>query len=220
MKTIASLLALLSLSGSLGAKDLDFWQWFLKRQERIEAFKEGSDQVIDELLSQLHKYNKHLFLELSVNSEIKELVITAEGDTEQFESVRNLIAKAPSLKNWKFTAFKPALGFGFVNKYMGVEYDPSKLWFLPLEKTSDPSAIGIKIGIPNFDEKTHIHSRAALWIILDTGLGELVAAQDIQFMETGALPSDPEKEGYIELIELPKYLEWKKSKSSKAASKL
>lgn len=211
MKKIVSLLTLLTLSGFANAKDLDFWQWFLKHQNRIESFREGNDQVIDELLTQLHKYNKNLYLEISTNSEIKELVITAEGDSTQFESVRNLIAQAPNLKNWKFTAFKPAFGFGFTHNYEGIEYAPEKMWFLPLENASDPSAVGIRIGIPNFNEKNHIHSKAALWIILDTGLGELAAAQEIQYMDTGALPSNPEKEGYIELAELQEYLEWKKS---------
>lgn len=212
MKKIISLLTLFTFSGHATASDSEFWKWFLKHQSKIEAFKNANDPILDQLLEQLHKYNEHLFLELSTNFEEKELVITAEGDSEQFESVRDLMAKAPKLKNWKFTAFRPPLGFGFQTKYEGVEYDPEKLWFLPLENESNPSAVGIKIGIPSFDEKIHVHSKAAAWVILDTALGELVSAQEIQYMETGALPSDPEKEGYIELPELPKYLTWKKSK--------
>lgn len=190
----------------------DFWTWFLKNQTAIESFKGSDDIILDQLLEQLHQYNEHLFFELSTNFEEKELVITAEGDSEQFDSVRNLIAKAPNVKNWKFTAFRPPLGFDFKTEYDGVEYDPQQLWFLPLDNKANPSAIGIRIGIPNFDEKVHIHSKAAAWIVLDTGLGELAAAQDIQYMDTGALPADPEQAGYIELSELPQYIIWKKSK--------
>ncbi len=213
MKKLLSLLTLFIFPSSVTANDQDFWKWFLQNQSKIEALKNADDPILAHLLEQLHKYNEHLFLELSTNAEEKELVITAEGDSEHFESVRNLIATAPKLKNWKFTAFRPPLGFALQTKYEGVEYDPAKLWFLPLENESNPSAVGIKIGIPSFDEKVHEHSTAAAWIILDTALGELVSALEIQYMETGALPADPAKEGYIELVELPDYLAWKKNKN-------
>ena len=210
MKKIISMLIGLTLPHFIYANESDFWQWFLNNQPKIETATQGDEQIIDELLTQLHKYNEHLFFEISTNSDDKHLIITAEGDSKQFDSVRNLIAKAPKIKHWQFTALKPAIGFNFTNNYEGVEYDPTKLWFLPLDNKSDPAAIGIKIGIPNYDEKTHIHSKAAMWVILDNGLGELAAATDIQYMNTVPLPLQPEKEGYIKLAELPEYIDWKK----------
>jgi hypothetical protein len=209
---MSKLSGLLGFSGSANAKDADFWAWFLNHKHRIEAVGSRNDRILDELLAQLHQYNEHLFFEVLTDAAQKELIITAEGNAKHLNSVRNLIAKAPKVKNWRFIAFKPPLGFDFVHNYEGVEYDPKTLWFLPLTRESKPSDIGIRIGIPNYDEQTHANSMAALWVILETGLGELSAAQDIQYMETGLLPPSPESEGYIELVELQAYLNWKKSK--------
>lgn len=194
------------------ANEDTFWQWFSKNLSNIESHKDENDKILDELLLQLHKYNENLFFELSTDDVENELIITAEGDSDQFESVRNLIAKSPNIRNWKFIAFKPALGFDFTIKYEGTEYNPAKLWFLPLEDASDPSFFGIRIGIPNFNKKTHNHSEAAIYIILDTALGELTAAEEIHYIEAGSLPASPEKEGYIELTELKDYLDWMKKK--------
>jgi hypothetical protein len=207
MNKIALLLILLTVSGTTMATENDFWQWFVKHQSSIEAFDEHNQHILDELLVQLHNYNDQLYLELSTNTVENELVITAEGDPAQFDSVRQLVAKAPALKNWTFTAFMPAMGFDFISTYEGVDYDPDHLWFMPLENESDPSAFGIRVGIKDFDEKAHQHSEAAIWIILNTALGELACAEDIHYMETTALPEHPEKAGFIELVELPDYLD-------------
>lgn len=213
MKQLMSLLALLGFSTSTIATEADFWAWFVQNRPQIEALTGEQDPIIDQLLAQLHRYNQHLFLELSTNSDHNELVITAEGDAAHFDSVRTLIAKAPTVKHWTFTALRPPLGFAFKTTYEGVEYDPAQLWFLPLENKENPSAVGLRIGIAHFDEKTHLHANAAAWVMLDTGLGEQACAEDIQYVETGALPAEPEKAGYIELAELPEYLKWVKGKA-------
>lgn len=50
-----------------------------------------------------------------------------------------------------------------------------------------------------------IHS---LWIVLDTGLGEVVCAERIKHLEVTTMPTNPADEGFIELNELPDYLDW------------
>lgn len=46
------------------------------------------------------------------NASTAELVVTADGDIKTFVWVEELIAAAPKLANWKFTALKPATGSG------------------------------------------------------------------------------------------------------------
>jgi hypothetical protein len=48
--------------------------------------------------------------------------------------------------------------------------------------------------------------------VLDTVLGEKSFALDIDYIDFGKLPDNPEKHGMIELGELPAYMKWKKSK--------
>jgi hypothetical protein len=52
----------------------------------------------------------------------------------------------------------------------------------------------------------------AVLAVLDTGLGELRAAEEIGHAEVGDLPAAPADHGWIELRELPQYLDWWKGK--------
>ncbi len=207
-----SILLIISISvGNVMAIENSFWSWFSSNVKTIESFSSGDEGMLNEILRNLHSYDENLYFEISTHEEVKELVITAEGDAAHFESVRRLISEAPDINNWIFVAFKPPMGFDFVSEYEGVTYDPSKLWFLPLVSESNPSLLGLRVGIPNYDEQFHEHSVPAILILLDTGLGELKAAEEINHVETGALPKNPASEGYIEFDEIGKYIDWRKN---------
>jgi hypothetical protein len=93
-----------------------------------------------------------------------------------------------------------------VTQYDGLTLSPEAAWFMPLESRSDPQALGLRVAYAHFDrsrEKTYL---AATYVMLEAGLGELDAAENIQHVEVCAAPSAPESAGYILLHELPKYL--------------
>ncbi len=185
----------------------NFWKWFESNRIKVEAYKSGDEDTLDQIMETLHKYNSSLYFEFSINSKPKELIITAEGDHEQFDSVVTLVSSAPNIPGWKIIAFKPAQGFDFITNYDGVDYDPKDIWFLPLVNPDKPGVIGLRIGIPNYDEGIHKLSESAMYIVLDAGLGEKKVIEHIQFLDTGPLPCSPEAEGYIELESLHQYIE-------------
>jgi hypothetical protein len=119
-----------------------------------------------------------------------------------------LVAAAPEIPKWKIIAFKPALGFDFVHEYGDLTLDPSKLWFLPLRAKSDPKILGLRVGIPNYDESNVEKAENSMWIILDTGLGEQVCAERIGHLEVVTLPAKPEDEGFIGMPDLSDYIAW------------
>lgn len=100
------------------------------------------------------------------------------------------------------------MGFAFVYENGGLEIDPGKLWFLPMRAKSDPTILGLRIGLSDFDETLEETVENSLWIILETGLGEKDCAERIRHLEVVQLPVKPEDDGYIELSELPDYLAW------------
>ena len=170
----------------------------------------------DTVLSQLKEVHPGLWFEMSDEmSGHREFVITAEGDPKLFPLVDAMVAAAPTTGTWVFVALKPAMGFDFVTTYEGVVFDSKSLWFLPLDSSADSSNLGLRIGIPGLNDEMRRVAGNAVMVILDTGLGERSSAMDVQHVEFAELPSQPEKEGYIELPDLPAYIAWRKRKLAK-----
>ena len=74
----------------------------------------------------------------------------------------------------------------------------------------------MRVGVPNLNQSIERQASNAVAVILDTALGERAAALDIQHLEVSTLPENPKAAGYIELYELPRYIEWRKRKSRDA----
>lgn len=176
------------------------------------------EQLQSDLLTKLNDYCEGLFYEIGGLPEGKaNLIITAEGDVKLFKDVEKLIGKAPKLDKWEFIAFKPPMGTDFKINYEGLELDPNNLWFLPLKNTEEPDSIGLRVGFQNFNsdkEKLYI---SAIYIILDSVLGERSNAEDMGYIEVGLLPDQPADKGYIELVKLPAFIAWKKEEISNSA---
>jgi hypothetical protein len=141
-----------------------------------------------------------------------ELIISAEGKKELFPLVEKVIAQAPQVAGWKFIALKPAMGFDFDHETEGKHLDPRKFWFQARSPKDAPGMLGLIIFIPGYDEADKTSTVNALFKILDTALGERLIGETIYYIDVGRLPADPEKEGYIKLVELQPYIDaYKKS---------
>lgn len=189
-----------------------FWTWFEGEHDRfrnINKVKDG-EELLDLFLARLHEFDSELYFEVSqpLDDGSNELIISAEGVRAKFPKVEALVAAAPKISKWKILAFKPALGFDFIHEHGELKIDPRKLWFLPLTAKIDPSILGLRVGLADYDEEAEDKIKNSVWIILDTGLGEKTCADRIRHLEVVALPEKPEDEGYIELPELPDYLSW------------
>lgn len=183
-------------------------------QPRLEQLRHKHDEaLLDEILEHLQRYCSELWFEIGGHPDHdRELIISAEGKSEFFDDVRRLVACAPEVAGWRFIAFKPAQGFEFRTEYEGIEVDPSTSWFLPMHSVSDPSGLGLRIAVPGFNEAQEGKFRAAVSIVLETGLGELWTAEHLRYLEVVAIPDAPEAEGFIGLNELDRYLASRKTR--------
>jgi len=111
----------------INVQAVEFWKWFSQHQQvLVDEFNDVNvdltddesgvaqqtfsrvEKVLDEMMVHLHKYDERLFpyCGFSPEGEI-ELIVTAEGNVEAFESAHQLIDEAPDYAGWKIMALKP-----------------------------------------------------------------------------------------------------------------
>jgi hypothetical protein len=146
-----------------------------------------------------------------LNQRLKSTPPPAEGKSEYFGEVEELIKLAPQIRGWRFIAFKQPAEGHFISNWAGLELNTEEMWFLPLEG-EQATDIGIRIYLKNNDlVKDNEHLTPLLYKMLDTILGEKSFASDINYFDTDLQPDDPEEEGIYPIIELPGYISWFKS---------
>lgn len=107
----------------------------------------------------------------------------------------------------------PQREIDFVSNFEDVVLKPLEVWFLPLNSSSNPTSIGIRVCLPNYDEaKNSQWLEAAVFRMLEVVLGEKVFALDIEYVEIDSLSTIPEDHGMMELKDLPAFVKWKKVK--------
>lgn len=190
-----------------------FLTWFQGFADRLPQ-NDVPNTLQDELLSQLHCYDKRLFFLICTNTSPCELIITADGNKDAFQSVDSLVAAAPKLVGWTFIALKPPMGFDFRITDGPISLDVSKLWFMPLYSSADPSALGIVLAFPDADFVLENQSVDTAYTILETSIGERSCTNNIAHVVVDDHPEAPEDNGYLKLIQLPDYIEFHKRQHS------
>lgn len=199
------------------SKEDVFWEWFKENKSKYYNLSllpdsEKKEQVLDEFLNRLHKYNSGLYFEIGgVPNGEQELIISAEGDVDYFEIVESLVAKAPKMEGWHIIALKPPMGATFITNYEGIRLNPKEIWFLPLDNKNDPTSLGIMMCFPNYEHAKEQAFIEGAYQVLDVILGEKSVTLDIQYLEVNELPDKPKEKGLIELIDLPAYIKWRKN---------
>jgi hypothetical protein len=186
----------------------EFWRFFQEHSEELRRAGSADSPTHDQVLEELQKLDENLFFELSPGSTAAELIITAEGKQSLFPLVEAIVQAAPLLKGWKFIALKPRLGFPETATWDGYEVNLAEVVFLPLQ--SSTGELGLQMMIPGLKAANRDDAHNALLRALDHGLGERAFAEAIQHTEVAAL--DEPADEYIPLLELEKFLAWRKSK--------
>ena len=188
-----------------------FWSWFERHAPRFAQLRDDPQEaVLDEIQARLHAYCEHLWFEVGgPPAGPMEFVISAEGNEDFFPEVQALADAAPIIPGWAVVAFKPPQGFDFVTSYEGLEIVPGQCWFLPLTSASEPGRLALRVGVPGYTAELSETIETALYLVVETGLGELVVGQRIAFIEACELPHDPERDGFIRVSELGEHIaEW------------
>lgn len=167
------------------------------------------DALMDEISSALCSYNAGLGFEVSDEDDgMRELIVSAMGDSTLFDTVDQLVAKAPALSRWRFTALKPPRGFDFAFDGDGVHLEPKTIVFDPLRSETKPRALGLRVYVPVSNITPAIET--AVRRVIEHGLGERASSQ-IEYIDTATLTGSPSD--HIPLVDLSRYLAWTQTRT-------
>ncbi len=202
----------------MSKKATKFWNWFSTNQNKFSFINEVEeterDNLLDEFITVLHQFNENIYFEIGgdPDEDKKELIITAEGVVDYFQEVEKLVEAAPEYKDWEIIAFKPPMGEGFKTNYAGIEFDPEKIIFIPLENEEQPDAIGINVCYPDFDESDREVLMEGTYLMLDAIIGEKSTTLDINYLEITQTPENIADLNFMYCSEIADYIEEKKGR--------
>lgn len=163
----------------------DFWDWFLTKEkaffEVVRNRKNIEDQFFDIIAPELAKINSgYYFLSGMRNEDTAELIITVEGDVKKIIFAEELIAAAPEMNHWKFTALKPETHIQNVGVRIGdSEFTKDNIYFYSNEIEGYPDEIDLAFVYEDFNEENRSAATTGICIFLDNFLGELNFATQI-----------------------------------------
>ena len=193
-----------------------FWQWFEDHNEQLIAMGDLEEKQRHELENalqyQLTKYCAGLAYEMGEpTANGRTLIFTAEGDTDLFRYVVELVDSAPDLDWWQFTAFKQPLGTELKVRFDRYLFDTRKMYFQQLECEEEPDMLGLRIAVEG-SKPDDEDFQVGVYVTLEALMGEFDCATLIGYMETVPVPEEPFKSGFQPLDDLPKFVEWFKQK--------
>ncbi len=193
-----------------------FWQWFTDHNDELVALGDLDDKQRGQLENALHhqltKYCDGLTYEIGdATANGRTLTFTAEGDTDLFRYVVELVDAAPDLDWWEFVAFKQPMGTELKVRFDRYLFDTRKMYFQQLECEEEPEMLGLRIAVEgsNPDDEDF---QVGVYVTLEALIGEFDCATLIGYMETVPVPEEPFKNGFQSLDDLPKFVDWFKAK--------
>ncbi|MBR4506079.1 MAG: hypothetical protein IKP21_04825, partial [Bacteroidales bacterium] len=115
-----------------------FWQWFQDHNEQLISLgdldEKGRRELEAELQNKLTEYCDGLTCDMGeATADGRTLTFTAEGDTDLFRYVVELVDAAPDLDWWQFVAFKQPLGTDLRVRFDKMLFETKKMYFQQLE---------------------------------------------------------------------------------------
>lgn len=193
-----------------------FWQWFQDHNEQLVALgdldEKERQQLENALQYQLTKYCDGLSYEIGdATANGRTLTFSAEGDTDHFRYVVELVDNAPDLDWWEFVAFKQPMGTELKVRFDRYLFDTRKMYFQQLECEEEPEMLGLRIAVEG-SKPDDEDFQVGVYVTLEALMGEFDCATLIGYMETVPVPEEPFKAGFQALDDLPKFVEWFKAK--------
>jgi hypothetical protein len=191
----------------------EFWSWFRQHARSFHGVVKHREEVernffnkLTPMLDQLQ--DGFFFVTGMMDENTAELVFTAEGRIMNIVFVEELVAAAPEIEGWKFTALKPASGEESLGVSMsGFDFNREKLSFYSNDLAEYPDEIDITLVHKDYTESNKDVIYNGSVIFMDNFLGELNSVSIIDRLGICG-PAQAEKE-LIPIEKLNDFLIWR-----------
>lgn len=158
----------------------EFWQWFEQHQQDFHRIVDELNQdtiqadFFDKLSPELAKVHGGIFfLTGMLDPQTAELILTPDGVVANIVFVEELVAAAPEIPGWKFTALKPASDIQQTSIGMhGHEFSQKTLSFYLKDHEEYPDETDLVVVHDQYNEAQKAEFLQAVYIFLDNYLGE------------------------------------------------
>jgi hypothetical protein len=193
----------------------DFWSWFTKNEKKFHKIVKqgGSDNItsnfFDLISPKLDELKEGIwYLTGMLNDTTVDLVLTADGEVKNFYLIEELVAVAPEIKGWKFTAHKPESDIKNVGiKMEDFSFTSDNISFYSNDLEDYPDEIDLTIIHDDYTEENKQDIVTGTYIFIDNFLGELdslTLIDNISFKSK----SEAEKE-LISIEKLKSFIIWR-----------
>jgi hypothetical protein len=191
----------------------DFWIWFQKNEKGfynvVKNYKNIESGFFAKLSSKLGEIKDgYFYLAGMFDDNTVELVLTADGSIKNIVFVEELVASAPNIDGWKFTALKQALEIEDVFIEMaGLKFNSENLYFYSNDLPNYPEEIDISVIHSAMNEDNRREIINGTYIFLDNYLGELNFVNHIDNLQIISR-SEAQKE-LVPIAKLKDFLMWR-----------
>lgn len=190
-----------------------FWNWFQQNEKAFFKIVSKGTDIEKEFFGKLRPKLDELkegfyYLTGMYDDATAELIITPEGVVKNIVFVEELVASAPKLKGWRFTALKPEMGIKDVNIEMaGFKFHNENMHFIPVNNPEYPDEIDITIVHDDLNDENKSTIMNGTYIFLDNFLGELNFVTTIDNLDVIG-PQQSQRE-LVPISKLKDYLVWR-----------
>ena len=190
-----------------------FWSWFQENERTFFKIVRNGDHIEKDFFGKLGPKLKQLndgfyYLTGMYDNDTAELIISPEGVVKNIVFTEELVASAPQIKGWKFTALKPEMGIQDVNIEMaGYKFNNDKMQFIAVNNPAYPDEIDITIIHDDLTEENRSTITNGTYVFLDNFLGELNFAITIDNVEV--IGKGQTQRELVPIDKLKDYLGWR-----------
>ena len=192
-----------------------FWNWFVTHERRfvqmLNIDYKSDNEFKSIFMSRLMEVWKECaFYVIRHEDGVYEITFNISNQLRRVVTVEKLVASAPALKNWIFSAFtKPVAEAEYKFMLGDLSFDSSEVFFFSTQHANRPDMVDITVTYKNCDEAYHEQAQGACMRFVQHIVGELEMLTQLDRLQIRpAAANDPE---LIPLAKLPAFLRWRET---------